>query len=154
MYDSTERFSNWQSGGAVTTQSPEQIYQTCYNLYNYGKTATESLNYLIENGYDINQVLEVLYNQYSDFWCEESEGWCIRLENLYLGREEEEFTPFGSFEDFAYQADRFGFNDCATAADMKTLYRKLARQFHPDLGGSESDMQELNVAYEWALSLV
>lgn len=42
------------------------------------------------------------------------------------------------------------FRDCATAQEIKDLYRKLCRQHHPDLGGDTATMQALNAAYDQA----
>jgi hypothetical protein len=44
------------------------------------------------------------------------------------------------------------FQECLTVNDIRALYRKLARQFHPDLpGGDQETMKMLNAAYEQAL---
>ena len=43
------------------------------------------------------------------------------------------------------------FQDCTTVEEIKATYRKLARQHHPDLGGDEATMKELNDQYEKAL---
>lgn len=43
------------------------------------------------------------------------------------------------------------FKDCSTVAEIKTLYRELARKHHPDLGGSTEVMQILNNEYDSAL---
>lgn len=37
--------------------------------------------------------------------------------------------------------------------ELKTLYRQLARQHHPDLGGSTATMQEINTEYEMRVKL-
>ncbi|MBD2435130.1 DnaJ domain-containing protein [Fischerella sp. FACHB-380] len=36
---------------------------------------------------------------------------------------------------------------------IKSAYRKLARKYHPDNGGNEEKMAELNRAYEQAKQL-
>jgi hypothetical protein len=36
---------------------------------------------------------------------------------------------------------------CHTVTEIKTLYRTLAKQFHPDLGGSNEIMREINDLY-------
>jgi hypothetical protein len=43
------------------------------------------------------------------------------------------------------------FQNCATVEEIKSQYKKLARQYHPDLGGDTATMQALNNAYEAAL---
>jgi len=38
-----------------------------------------------------------------------------------------------------------------TVQEIRTLYKKLAHQYHPDKGGSTEDMQQLNSDYKEAL---
>lgn len=40
------------------------------------------------------------------------------------------------------------FKDCKTQDDVKRLYRELAKKLHPDTGGSQKDMVELQRQYE------
>lgn len=40
------------------------------------------------------------------------------------------------------------FFDCATKEEAKAKYRKLAKELHPDKGGRESDMKELQRQYD------
>lgn len=40
------------------------------------------------------------------------------------------------------------FADCRTLDELKTAYRKLAKKFHPDLGGSTEEMKIINNDYE------
>jgi hypothetical protein len=42
------------------------------------------------------------------------------------------------------------FIECATLEDVKALYKKLAKQYHPDLGGDTVSMQEINKEYALA----
>lgn len=42
----------------------------------------------------------------------------------------------------------------ATAEELATARRRKALEVHPDLGGTEAAMQELNAAYELALELL
>lgn len=42
------------------------------------------------------------------------------------------------------------FNDCATLDEVKAKYKKLAKQYHPDLGGDTATMQEINKEYAFA----
>lgn len=44
------------------------------------------------------------------------------------------------------------FQNCRTVEEIKTEYRKLARQHHPDLGGDTATMQAVNAAYHEALA--
>ena len=39
------------------------------------------------------------------------------------------------------------FAECTTQDEAKSLYRKLARQHHPDFGGDEATMKQLNSEY-------
>jgi hypothetical protein len=39
------------------------------------------------------------------------------------------------------------FTDCQSLEEAKSLYKKLARQHHPDLGGDTRTMQEINAQY-------
>lgn len=42
------------------------------------------------------------------------------------------------------------FQDCKTAEEVKKLYRKLVKQFHPDNGGDEETMKILNAEFTTA----
>lgn len=42
------------------------------------------------------------------------------------------------------------FNDCQTLEEVKATYKKLAKQYHPDLGGDTATMQEINKEYAFA----
>lgn len=42
------------------------------------------------------------------------------------------------------------FNECGTLEEVKALYKKLAKQYHPDLGGDTVTMQEINKEYAFA----
>lgn len=42
------------------------------------------------------------------------------------------------------------FNECGTLEEVKTAYKKLAKQYHPDLGGNTALMQEINKEYAFA----
>ncbi|HWY38636.1 MAG TPA: J domain-containing protein, partial [Bacteroidia bacterium] len=42
------------------------------------------------------------------------------------------------------------FNECGTLDEVKALYKKLAKQYHPDLGGDTATMQEINKEYAFA----
>ena len=44
------------------------------------------------------------------------------------------------------------FNECGTIEQVKTTYKKLAKQYHPDLGGDTLTMQEINKEYAFASS--
>jgi hypothetical protein len=39
------------------------------------------------------------------------------------------------------------FQDCLNLDEAKSLYKKLARQHHPDMGGDTATMQEINAEY-------
>lgn len=43
------------------------------------------------------------------------------------------------------------FESCHTLDDLKREYRRLAMIYHPDCGGTDAEMQELNAAYEAAM---
>jgi hypothetical protein len=43
------------------------------------------------------------------------------------------------------------FNGCSNENEVKSRYRDLAKQHHPDLGGDTAIMQAVNAAYEAAL---
>lgn len=43
------------------------------------------------------------------------------------------------------------FGECATIDDLKRTYKRLARQYHPDLGGDLRMMQTLNNAFDAAV---
>ncbi|MES2456854.1 MAG: J domain-containing protein [Bacteroidota bacterium] len=42
------------------------------------------------------------------------------------------------------------FNECRTLDEVKVLYKKLAKQYHPDLGGDTETMQAINKEYAFA----
>jgi hypothetical protein len=42
------------------------------------------------------------------------------------------------------------FNECGTLEEVKALYKKLAKEYHPDLGGDNVTMQEINKEYAFA----
>ncbi|NQX38467.1 hypothetical protein SAMN05421820_101488 [Pedobacter steynii] len=42
------------------------------------------------------------------------------------------------------------FNECQTIDEVKAAYKKLAKQYHPDLGGDTLTMQEINKEYAFA----
>lgn len=42
----------------------------------------------------------------------------------------------------------FGLGRDATWSDVLSAYRRLAREHHPDLGGSKEAMQKINAAFE------
>jgi hypothetical protein len=46
------------------------------------------------------------------------------------------------------------FNECKTLDEVKTTYKKLAKQYHPDLGGDTATMQEINKEYAFASAKV
>ena len=43
------------------------------------------------------------------------------------------------------------FSDCSTVAEIKALYKTLAKKHHPDLGGDAEKMKDLNSQYHDAL---
>ena len=46
------------------------------------------------------------------------------------------------------------FKDCKSLEEVKALYKKLAKENHPDHGGSTETMQELNEQYATACSWI
>ncbi|MCX2492640.1 J domain-containing protein [Pedobacter sp. PF22-3] len=42
------------------------------------------------------------------------------------------------------------FSECRTLDEVKALYKKLAKQYHPDLGGDTETMQAINKEYAFA----
>ena len=46
------------------------------------------------------------------------------------------------------------FGTCSTLDEVKALYKKLAKQYHPDLGGDTLSMQEINKEYAFASAKV
>jgi len=46
------------------------------------------------------------------------------------------------------------FNNCKTLEEVKTLYRELAKEHHPDMGGDTATMQEINREYAYACAFI
>ena len=42
------------------------------------------------------------------------------------------------------------FNTCRTLDEVKAVYKQLAKQYHPDLGGDTETMQSINKEYAFA----
>ena len=46
------------------------------------------------------------------------------------------------------------FKDCKTIDEVKALYRTLAKQHHPDRGGSTETMQAINIEYAFVCAKI
>lgn len=46
------------------------------------------------------------------------------------------------------------FSECQTLDQVKATYKKLAKQFHPDLGGDTATMQTINREYSFACASI
>lgn len=46
------------------------------------------------------------------------------------------------------------FNNCQTIDEVKSLYKKLAKEFHPDHGGKTATMQAINSEYAFATAKI
>lgn len=46
------------------------------------------------------------------------------------------------------------FNGCTTIEQVKSLYKKLAMEIHPDRGGDTATMQAINTAYAFACTKI
>lgn len=46
------------------------------------------------------------------------------------------------------------FDQITEAADLKAMYRKLCKAYHPDKGGSTAQMQDINNQYEAAMQRI
>ncbi|MBK6700698.1 MAG: J domain-containing protein [Saprospiraceae bacterium] len=44
------------------------------------------------------------------------------------------------------------FNSCQSIEDVKHLYKQLAKQHHPDMGGRTETMQEINSEYSYIIA--
>lgn len=44
------------------------------------------------------------------------------------------------------------FNSCHSIDDVKHLYKQLAKQHHPDMGGRTETMQEINSEYSYVIA--
>lgn len=49
---------------------------------------------------------------------------------------------------------KFGTGDTVTVRLVEQRYRQLAKKYHPDAGGSDEDMQQLNLAKQLALKWI
>jgi len=70
----------------------------------------------------------------------ERHGGAIILERAFLG-----FQSLPSPNDWRHV---LGFEDTPSWETVKDRYQQLAKQRHPDCGGSDAMMSELNRAYE------
>ncbi len=46
------------------------------------------------------------------------------------------------------------FQDCKTIEEVKAIYKKLAKQYHPDCGGDTATMQAINTEYAFACAKI
>jgi hypothetical protein len=46
------------------------------------------------------------------------------------------------------------FNACKTIEEVKALYKKLAKENHPDMGGDTATMQAINTEYSFACARI
>ncbi|RKE47149.1 J domain-containing protein [Sphingobacterium detergens] len=46
------------------------------------------------------------------------------------------------------------FKDCTTLEEVKALYKKLAKENHPDLGGGTEVMQQINIEFAFATARI
>jgi hypothetical protein len=46
------------------------------------------------------------------------------------------------------------FNTCRTIDEVKALYKKLAKENHPDMGGDTATMQTINTEYSFACARI
>lgn len=46
------------------------------------------------------------------------------------------------------------FNHCTTIEEVKTTYKQLAKQYHPDCGGDTATMQAINTEYAFACAKI
>ncbi|RXK81279.1 J domain-containing protein [Filimonas effusa] len=46
------------------------------------------------------------------------------------------------------------FNECQTLEEVKALYKKLAKENHPDAGGDTATMQAINTEYAYACAVI
>ena len=69
------------------------------------------------------------------------EGWeeSWKQTNTFIAEDDEDNEFDGEFE------------GCANMKEVKAIYRKLAKQYHSDLGGSDEQFKQLVKAYEKAL---
>lgn len=72
------------------------------------------------------------------------DNWQLILDNYYKVAQEE----YGLKFDETWQL----FAQCKTIKEVKALYRKMAKQCHSDLGGSDAQFIELQKTYESALA--
>lgn len=46
------------------------------------------------------------------------------------------------------------FKNCLTLDEVKAMYKKLAKEYHPDLGGDTVTMQQINAEYAFACAKI
>lgn len=49
-------------------------------------------------------------------------------------------------------SSKYGFDKCTTQREVKSLYRKLSKELHPDLGGDQNKFIEMNNEYNSAMN--
>lgn len=62
----------------------------------------------------------------------------------------EMFASFASLPARSHWSSVLGIELPATRAEIDAAYRRLAKQMHPDVGGTDDQMADLNAAYEQA----
>ena len=92
-------------------------------------------------------------NNWDKLWEITRQQWkAWRDKNLGEGWEEN-WKQTNEFSIESYEITEFDgeFEKCSQMKEVKAIYRRLAKQYHPDMGGDAEKMKELTKAYEKAL---
>lgn len=91
-------------------------------------------------------------NNWDKLWSITRNQW-EQWQNEHFGEGWKERWEWQNECAFDIEATEFDveFVGCTNMKEVKAIYRRLSKQYHPDLGGSDEQMIELNKAYQKAL---
>ncbi len=99
----------------------------------------------VELGDKVTVEFSVKSNQYKDKWY--TNCYCLTMEKIEPKRRSRTSgntyrNPFTDHACFSH------FTNCYTPEDIKKRYRDLCKKYHPDKGGDEKIMQDINSQYD------
>lgn len=158
-----EKFTNIDTFNNISALG-EIIYETQQELMNRVlKTVTRLAKENKDDFHEINLAVWYLFyqdkyeawvlNNWEKLWEITRQQWKQwRDENLGEGWEDR-WKQTNEFSIESYETTEFDgeFEKCSQMKEVKAIYRRLAKQYHSDLGGSDEQFKQLVKAYEKAL---